>query len=407
MATLKKLFPGEADLGNLRFGGTLTVPPPPNAAEIAYGVYMEIDESTPPDTTVLVKGLWSDTTGELLSFYTSSNQWSGSKGYHYLIAYSASSDCGDEDVFSVAYGHYAGSGSIGVGGQVSDTPSRAIYGQYRTMLLETNPLSASALSANTKFSAPVFPSASNTTAVDLDDVYVITINRDKFKDKLDPGNFQLNLHQLSGSGFANNVHTGSNVIPLPNGQIISLIDDSSESNESLDYDTMLTPTRNIVSGTLETGVYNPASPHYYGLVYPDKGTLILSAKALNQSCSFNTVTGSAIAGDNSYKLFVSISGSGARGTGKGFTARSIEKKEVSYHYIRVYPYTANYTNNPTFTSGSKNEINGLRAQYEPNVYITSIGLYNNMGDLLAIAKMSKPIIKNYNSELSVTVKLEY
>lgn len=405
MATLKNLFPGEKDLDKLQFGGTMTAPPPPNAAATMYGVYMEIDESTPPDTTVLVKGLWADTIGELLTFYTSSNQWSGSKGYHYLVAYSASSDCGDEDVFSVAYGHYAGSGSVGVGGQISDTPSRAIYGQYRTMLIDTHPTGASALSSNTKFSMPA--SSSNQNKTEIDDIYVITINRSKFKDKLDPGNFQLNLTQLNGTAYGNNFFTGSNVQVSSSNAIISLIDDSGETNESLDYDTMLTPTRNLVSGTLETGVYNPSAPHYYGLVYPDKGTIIISAKALNQSASFNTVTGSGVAGDNSYKLFTSISGSGAQGVGKGFAARSIEKKEISYHYIRVYPYNANYSNNPTFTSGSKNEIDGLRAQYEPNVYITSIGLYNNLGDLLAIAKMSKPIIKNYNSELSITVKLEY
>lgn len=405
MAT-RKLFPGINDINNR----TLVHPAPGAQMDpvTSYNVYMAIDESTPIDTTVTVKGLWADTVGELLTFYTSSNQWSGSKTYHYTVAYSASSDCGDEDVFSVAYGHYAGSGSVGVGGQVSDTPSRAIYGQYRTMLLESNPKEASALSANAKFAGPfVLSKVDSANKVEYDDVYVVTINRSKFKDKLDPGNFQLNLVQLNGTAFGNNFFTGSNVQASSSNATISLIDDSSERNDSLDYDTMLTPVRNLVSGTLDGGVYNPSNPHYYGLVYADKGTIVINAKSLNLSCSFNTVTGSGIQGDNSYKLFKSISGSGVLGAGYGFSARSIERKEVSYHYIRVYPYNTNYSNNPTFTSGSLNEVDGLRTQYEPNVYVTSIGLYNDARELLAIAKMSKPILKNYNSELSVTVKLEY
>lgn len=403
----RNLFPGVTNINNT----TLVYPQPGGNIDptTGYGVMMAVDESTPIDTTVTVKGLWDDSIGELLTFYTSSNQYSGSKSYHYSIAYSASSDCGDEDVFSVAYGHYAGSGSTGVGGQISDTPSRAIYGQYRTMLLDGNPTASSAINANIKFAGPyVLSKVDSSAKVEYDDIYAVTINRSKFKDKLDPGNFQLNLIQLTGTAYGNNFFTGSNVQVSSSNAVISLIDDSSETNESLDYDTMLTPVRNLVSGTIEGGVYNPSAPHYYGLVYPDKATIIINAKSLNLSCSFNTVTGSGVAGDNSYKLFTSISGSAARlGAGYGFSARSIEKKEVSYHYIRVYPYVTNYSNNPTFTSGSKNEIDGLRTQYEPNVYVTSIGLYNDMGDLLAIAKMSKPILKNYNSELSVTVKLEY
>lgn len=393
----KELFPSRDKLNTLQWKGT--------DYKTSYGVHMAIDSPYFIDTNITTRGLWADNIGELLSFYTSSAQWSGSKDYHYLVAYSASSDCGDEDVFSVAYGHYAGSGSVGVGGQVGDTPTKAIYGQYRTMLLESNPTASNALSGNIKFTLPA--SSSTTNKMELDDIYIISFNRNKFKDKLDPGNFQINLAKLSGSRTPNNVYTGSNVAVSASNEIISLIDDSSEVNESLDYDTMLTPTRNLVSGTLDGGVYNPSAPHYYGLVYPDKGTIIISAKSLNQSSSFNTVSGSAIAGDNSYKLFTSLSGSGALGSGYGFTARSIEKKECAYYYIRVLPYNANYSNNPTFTSGSNNEISGLRNQYDPNVYITSIGLYNSMNELVAVAKMSKPIRKNYNSELSVTVKLEY
>lgn len=381
--------------------------PPPNGqtADQIYGIYTRFDEmpganyQPPMETIITTKGLWSDGLGELLTFFTSSNQWSGSKEYHYQVMFSASVDCGDEEMFSVTYGHYAGSGSATSGGQSGDTATKAIYGQYRSMLLDAPPESGSAQGAEQLF---VMEDGRN-----IQHFYAINFNRARFKDKLDPGNFQISLAKLSGSRTPNNVYTGSNVAVSASNEIITLIDDSGDANDSLGYPGISLPVRNLVSGTIDGGIYNPSDPHYYGLVYADNAVIIIDAAALNASSSFNTVTGSGVAGDNSYKLFTSISGSGTLGQGYGFTARSVEKKECAYYYVRVRPSSLNYSNNPTFVSGSMSMIRDTKFVNDPNVYVTTIGLYNENRDLLAVAKMSKPIKKNFSSELSVTVKLEY
>jgi hypothetical protein len=375
-------------------------------ADTAYGVYMGFEElpgvgfQPPMETSITTRGLWADNTGELLNFFTSSAQWSGSFSYYYEVWHSQSRNCEEVESFSVAYGHYAGSGSTTVGGgSTGDTPSKAIYGQYRSILLDGTASIGNANGRPTKF----VDAAGN----EMDHFYVVNLNRTRFKDKLDPGNFELNLVELSGSGLPNNSFTGSNVVVSSSNKVISLIDDSGDSNDSLGYEGIPLPVRNLVSGTIDGGIYNPSSPHYYGLVYPDNAVILINAAKLNQSCSFNTVTGSNVAGDNSMKLFKSISGSGTLGTGNGFSARSIEKKETAYYYVRVRPASANYSNNPTFVSGSTNQILNTRFINDPNVYVTSVGLYNQNRELLAVAKMSKPVRKNFNSELSVTVKLEY
>lgn len=374
-------------------------------ADTVYGVYMGFEElpgagfQPPMETSITTRGLWADNTGELLKFFTSSVQWSGSKSYHYQVLYSASMDCGDEEVFSVAYGHYAGSGSLTAGGQVGDTSTKAVYGQYRSLLLDGLAETGSAPGRKEKFIME--------NGTELTHFYAINFNRDKFRDKLDPGNFELNLVELTGSAYANNVFTGSNVVPSASNKVITLIDDSGDATDTLGYEGIPLPVRNLVSGSIANGIYNPSAPHYYGLVYPDNAIIIIDAVSLNLSASFNTVTGSNIAGDNAFKLFTSISGSGVLGTGYGFSARSVEKKETAYYYVRVRPASANYSNNPTFVSGSKNVIRDTKFVNDPNVYVTSIGLYNQNRELLAIAKMSKPVKKNFNSELSVTVKLEY
>jgi hypothetical protein len=178
----------------------------------------------------------------------------------------------------------------------------------------------------------------------------------------------------------------------------------------LGYGGIPSNVRALVSGTIEGGIYNPSSPHYYGLVYPDLGTIIIDAASLNASASFNTVTGSNIAGDNSMKLFKSISGSGVLNS--GFTARAVDIKEQDYYFVRIYNQDFNYSNNPTYTSTSTDlaqsgKLSNTKFQYEPVTYITSVGLFNDRNELLAIAKMSKPIQKSFSGELSITVKLEY
>lgn len=345
---------------------------------------------------VFTRGLWSDGTGELLTFYTSSTQNSSSKEYYYQVWSSASSVCEDQAVFSVAYGNMNGSGSVNSGGEVNDTPTRAIYSQYRLLCLDPN--------------ETIFKHK-DSSQTEIDDFYVINFDRTKLGDKLDPGNFQISIAELNGGSFANNVFTGSNVQLNVSNKVISLIDDSSDATDTLGYGGIPSNVRALVSGTIEGGIHNPTNPHYYGLVYPDLGTIIIDAAVLNMSASFNTVTGSSIPGDNAMKLFKSISGS-ATISGSGFTARAVDIKEQDFYFVRVYNNDFNYSNNPTYVypiTGSLRDgkLWNSSYQFDPVTYITSIGLYNDQNELLAVAKLSKPVQKSFSGELSITVKLEY
>jgi len=199
--------------------------------------------------------------------------------------------------------------------------------------------------------------------------------------------------------------TGSNVAVSSSNKVITLIDDSGDASDSLGYGGVPSPVRNLVSGSIANGVYNPSSPVYYGLVYADMGTIVISADMLNASASFNTVTGSGVTGDNAMKLFKSISGSAVIGT--GFTARAVDIKEHDFYFCRVENGAMNYSNNPTFVSGSDGFLSNSRFENEPTTYITSVGLYDDFGRLLAVAKLSRPVKKAFNQELSFTINLEY
>jgi hypothetical protein len=43
----------------------------------------------------------------------------------------------------------------------------------------------------------------------------------------------------------------------------------------------------------------------------------------------------------------------------------------------------------------------------PTVYATGIQLYNNFGDIVAVGKLSTPVKKNFSSEVTIKVRLDF
>ena len=347
-------------------------------------------------------GLWSNASPSLNTFFTSSVYTNTQKEY-YLAVLSSTSSCDYQEEFYIAYGNLYGSGSLSQGGQANDNPSRAIYSQFKNILLEPEDSAFSFPSGSTPTSTPIF--------VDSDSIYIISFNQKLTKDKVDPGNWELSLSPLTGSTLPNNQNTSS-AVNVSSSLMITLIDNSGDTvgvSPSL-IGTVSSPYY-VYSGSLENGVYENDGESF-GLFYPDYGVIILNAKKLNSTLGFNTVTGSNINGNNPHKLFTSISGSStltyARPSTTGsFYARNFEVKNTSYYYIRSLNYEFNYSNNPTFGTGSEKSFRFESFKYDPKVYITTVGLYNDSYELLAVAKLSKPIQKSFTDEYLVTVKLEY
>jgi hypothetical protein len=353
-------------------------------------------------TYLYTKGLWPSNSGTLLSFNTSSVQNSKSKEYYIQVWQSSSVNTKENEMFSIAYGNRNGLGSkyvsdaFDVLGQVRDTSTRAVYSQYKLLCLDGDESGSGFFLQNSE---------------SIDHFYALNINRNRFGDKLDPGNFEINIAELNGNSFANSVYTGSNVQISGSNHVISLIDDSLDALDIIESSQKPSVSRNLVSGSIANGIYNASSPHYYGKVYPEQGVILISAEKLNASASFNTFSGSNADGENSMKLFTAMSGS-ASNRSKGFVARSVVVKHQESIFIRVNGNEMNYSNNPTFVNkdirrGKFNRPYFDSFIYNPYTYVTTVGLYNDNKDLLAVAKLSKPLQKSFSSEISITVKLEY
>lgn len=316
-----------------------------------------------------------------IGFFTSTAQLSQSGDYYVNTFHrNPQTDPNGAVQYAIAYGNKKGSGSFGdantTGQNVNDTPSRAIYSQYRNMLLPPTDQSFS------------FSNGSGGTD-DPDDIFVLNIARARFRQKVDPGNWELRI----GSS--------SNAVSWT-GSFMTFIDASGQGDS---------PTINEAGRVF--GIYSgsggvTSSAIQFGLFYPDQGVLVFNATRLSSSLGIavnksdpNTLDNIPLQPRNHNLLFQRISGS------SNFLARSEEKVTSTHYFCRITNKQFNFSNNPTFVIGSSGQFLHASMVRNPSVYITTIGMYDPMNRLVAVAKLSRPLLKSFNREALVKVKLDY
>ena len=323
-----------------------------------------------------------------LTFYTSSVQPGQNSGKYYYDIYQIDpADSGGTSnplasvQFSIAYANFIGSGSQQISIVSGSSPSAINYGQYRTLVNGDE---------NTNFTfGTVTPQS----------VYIISINRAKYKEKLLPGSFNLTLT------------SGSNTIKLT---------DNSRSITSVSY-VDAGRVFDIVSGSDGVAFQGVNSSGFsrgsgsYGKFLPDVGTIILNASALSGSCpgGFPAIIGTSGGiglpvnqGSNvSTKPNLDAMYNAIK-TGGNFKLQSEETISSNYVFVRVRNGEFNYSTNPSNISGS-GELRWNVMVNTPQAYITTVGMYNDNNDLLAVAKLSKPLLKDFTKEALVRIKLDY
>jgi len=77
------------------------------------------------------------------------------------------------------------------------------------------------------------------------------------------------------------------------------------------------------------------------------------------------------------------------------------------YFCRAGTSEFNYSSNPTYVSGSEIINKNSDEENLPTSYITTIGLYSDANQLLAVAKLSEPLKKTPENELTFRVRLDY
>jgi len=361
-----------------------------SGGSITNGIYKrfgEFDQIT-GKVEVVTTGLWSGDTGSLTSFFTSSTQASANSSDYYVNVYNANpaTDSSAAVQYAIAYGHRLGSGSVSLQNDDSSTlATKATYAQYRSILLDQD---------DNKFT---FVSSSTAGTHDSEEIYVINVSRARYKEKMDAGNWSL---KLSGS----------------NG-ISTFIDDSGKKFS----DTVGRAGRvfNVGSGSLNLGTENEATINTttasngqgLGLFYPDMGLIVLNPSAIhnvigtsidkdsNQGASISTSVSAE--GKNHFLLHNAIVG------GSDFEARRTENVSTSHYFVRATNREFNFSNNPTFVTGNDGTFAESTFEKDPRTFITTVGLYNDANELIAVSKTSQPIPKSFDKEILIKVKLDF
>jgi len=311
-----------------------------------------------------------DTSGDV-GFHINSNQIASNTGNFYFEVYHKPSPTNvtARVQFSIAYGHKNGLGTAPYdSSETGKSPSSTIYGQYRNLVFGDE---------DTDF---VFQGQTS------DDIYVISVDRARYKEKLFPGTFNIKLD--SGSG----------------GPVLHLTDNSNDINTVSYVDAGR--VYDVISGSNGSAYtangYNSTGGSY-GKFLPDVGLIILNGAALNSSDGVNIKTNTGITSTqlkNTQRFFNVID------TGNSFKLQSEETVSSNYIFVRVRNSEFNYSTNPSNITSSGELRHDIMIN-TPQAYITTVGLYNDNNDLLGVAKLSRPLLKDFTKEALVRIKLDY
>lgn len=299
---------------------------------------------------------------------TSSTQVQSTAGDYYVQVWNGTPTLNSSELqYNIAYADKLGSGSIYIDPAIPGaSPTRTVYRQYRNLI------------KGDEESEILFG------GVAADYFHVISLERSRYKEKLLPGTFELTLA------------SGSNSITLIDSS--PYVTTQTFTDAGREYELYKKDGSSYTASLAETGSW--------GKLLPDVGLILLNTKALTAptpaagGISLQLVRGANSDNENSIPLYNAIK------TGNSFKVTSEETVSSNFVFIRARNSEFNYSTNPSLITGS-GEIRYNVMIEQPQSYITTIGLYNDANDLLAVAKLSRPLIKDFTKEALIRIKLDF
>ena len=244
----------------------------------------------------------------------------------------------------------------------------------------------------------------------LHNALFVNFCRSQMADKIKQGSFDLTINP-SGSEELHLIDSGSIIRECATGEYALLY---ASSSNTTDFD--IVPGVNDVQGLLfyEAGVA-VISPYVFSRYdsinanpsgsdeFIGENTLGILSSSLNldqiydsQNIAYYVTTGSIE--DGALALSENI-----------LTAsyQSTTELNSSIYFCRAYNHEFNYSSNPTYLKDSKIVVKGDDPEALPRTYITTVGLYGEDNQLLAVAKLSEPVLKTPENELIARVRIDF
>jgi len=221
----------------------------------------------------------------------------------------------------------------------------------------------------------------------IKEAFFFSFSRLLSKDEVKKGSF--NLQILTGSANA----TPSSILTI------------SDYGAATDYRTN-SPAGEF--GILYTSSATPNTGSGVGLIYYQAGLVVLTASVFNGNFGPRSDTSTYTSSVGRYITSGSITGScnGLRNRIYNVQFNNTTELNSTVYFCRANHNEFNYSTNPTYLSGGQVVVKN-NASDAPVSYITTVGLYSADNELLAVAKLSEPLKKSIDNELTVRVRLDY
>jgi hypothetical protein len=156
-------------------------------------------------------------------------------------------------------------------------------------------------------------------------------------------------------------------------------------------------------------------------VYYQAGIAVISGSIFNDTADGGVlknsdgtvVLGNSFAGGTAADGFQFVSGSSISGSCDAIRNRiynisfnNTTELNSTIYFCRASHNEFNYSSNPTYLSSSEIRVKDTTLD-QPVSYITTVGLYSATNELLAVAKVSEPLKKTPDTELTLRVRLDY
>ena len=154
-----------------------------------------------------------------------------------------------------------------------------------------------------------------------------------------------------------------------------------------------------------------------GLIFYQAGIAVISGSVFNDEADggvlANSLGTSRLGSTAGQTGFNAVTGSSINTIADGIRNRiynvsfnNTTELNSTIYFCRANHNDFNYSSNPTYLNNSKIRVKNLSTD-APVSYITTVGLYSADNELLAVAKLSEPLKKTPETELTLRVRLDY
>ena len=256
----------------------------------------------------------------------------------------------------------------------------------------------------------------------IQECFFMNFSRLLVKDEIKKGSFELELGVTPGNTLDGNSIFGDRIKITDYSGSDGYFVNSPVGEYGILYATQSAGNLRLASPNETNNVLRTNEYHACGLLFYQAGVAVISGSVfmddtqdgiLNSQETMYALSMSADDNSNTDNFTAILTGSEVSGAATNIMNRiynlqfnnTVELNSTIY-YCRANHNEFNYSTNPTYLSGSKIRVK-VNSTDTPVSYITTVGLYNDNNELMAVGKLSEPLKKTPDTEFTIRARLDY